>query len=241
MNVCMYTGSGGVYTGIGVVAKSVATLSLQSEIMAENGFSKRIITVEKTFAMIKPDAIDKADEILEIIEENGFTILQKRRVQLKPEQASEFYAEHFGKMFFPSLINYICSGSVLALVLAREDAILQWRALLGPTNTYKAKEVAPNSLRARFGTNDQCNALHGSDSTGSAEREIHFFFPDAIIEPIVKSQLASDYLTRTLMPTLQKGLTELCKAKPGDPIMWLSDWLLLNNPNKPQIQQPGNR
>ena len=124
MNVCMYTGSGGVYTGIGVVAKSVATLSLQSEIMAENGFSKRIITVEKTFAMIKPDAIDKADEILEIIEENGFTILQvdsvayirlkrmpylqKRRVQLKPEQASEFYAEHFGKMFFPSLINYIC-------------------------------------------------------------------------------------------------------------------------------------
>eukprot|EP00118_Oscarella_pearsei_P005667 m.26070 g.26070 ORF g.26070 m.26070 type:complete len:209 (+) comp29106_c1_seq4:37-663(+) len=204
--------------------------------MTESEISRHIIAVEQTFAMIKPDAIDKADEIIEAIEENGFTILQKRRVHLKPEQASEFYAEHFGKMFFPSLINYICSGPVMALVLAKDSAILQWRALLGPTNTYKAKEIAPNSLRARFGTNDQCNALHGSDSTGSAEREIHFFFPDAIIEPISKGQLAGDYLTRTLMPTLQKGLTELCKTKPGDPVTWLSDWLHVNNPNKPRVQ-----
>lgn len=102
------------------------------------------IPLERTFAMIKPDAIYKADEIMEIIEQHGFSILQKRRVQLKPEQTSEFYAEHFGKMFFPSLVGYISGGPVMAMVLAKHNAIMDWRALMGPTNTLKAREIAPN-------------------------------------------------------------------------------------------------
>jgi len=197
------------------------------------------IHVEQTLALIKPDAIERADEIEEIILNHGFMILQKRRIQLTPEQTSEFYSEHYGKMFFPSLVAFMSSGEILALVLTRKDAIDYWRNVIGPTHTSKARDEAPESIRALFGTDNQRNAVHGSDSADSATREIHFFFPNAIIEPIASSQETKDYLSRTVNATLLKGLTELCKSKPADPILWLSDWLADNNPNKPRITEPG--
>lgn len=69
--------------------------------------------------------------------------LQKRKVHLTPEQTSDFYAEHYGKMFFPNLVTYMSSGPVLALVLAREKAISTWRELIGPTSPAKARELHP--------------------------------------------------------------------------------------------------
>ncbi len=81
------------------------------------------IFVERTLAIIKPDAVSKASEIEEIILRAGFTILQKRRVHLTPEQASEFYAEHYGKMFFPSLVAFMSSGPIVVYSLGREHAI----------------------------------------------------------------------------------------------------------------------
>lgn len=199
------------------------------------------IHIERTLAIIKPDAVHKSDEIEEIILQHGFTILQKRRVHLTPEQTSDFYAEHYGKMFFPSLVAYMSSGPVMALVLARQNAISYWRQLIGPTNTQKARDQAPESLRAIYGTDSTKNALHGSDSYTSAEREVHFFFPDSVVEPLTTGQAAKDYLTRTVNPTLLKGLTALCKKKPEQPILWLADWLISNNPNKPVIQEEGYR
>ncbi|XP_070545180.1 nucleoside diphosphate kinase homolog 5-like [Ptychodera flava] len=196
------------------------------------------IFVERTLAIIKPDCVDKADEIEEIILRSGFTILQKRRVHLTPEQTSDFYAEHYGKMFFPSLVAYMSSGPIVAMVLARECAISYWRELIGPTNTLKARETHPDSIRALYGTDDQRNAVHGSDMYSSAEREIRFLFPDSIVEPIPAGQAAKDYLSKVVNPTLLKGLTELCKQKPEDPVKWLADWLIANNPNKPRINEP---
>jgi len=193
------------------------------------------IFVERTLAIIKPDALHKAEEIEDIILRSGFTILQKRRVHLTPEQASDFYAEHYGKLFFPSLVAYMSSGPVLAMVLAKEKAIPYWRELIGPTNTLKARQTHPDCLRSIYGTDDQRNGLHGSDSYASAEREIRFFFPDSIVEPIASGQAAKDYLAKTVNPTLLKGLTQLSKEKPQDPVIWLADWLLENNPNKPQV------
>lgn len=137
------------------------------------------IYVERTLAIIKPDATEREEEIKDIILRSGFTILQRRKVHLTPEQASEFYAEHYGKLFFPSLIAYMSSGPVVAIALSKDKAISHWRQLLGPTNTFKARETNPDSLRAIYGTDDQRNALHGSDSYSSAEREIRFFFPDS--------------------------------------------------------------
>ncbi|KAL5018787.1 hypothetical protein ScPMuIL_004509 [Solemya velum] len=196
------------------------------------------IYVERTLAIVKPDAVNQAEEIEDIILRSGFSVLQKRRVHLTPEQASDFYAEHYGKLFFPSLVAYMSSGPIVALVIAKDRAISYWRELIGPTNTIKARQTHPDCLRAVYGTDDQRNAIHGSDSFSSAQREIRFFFPDSIVEPVPIGQAAVDYLAKAINPTLLKGLTSLCKQKPADPVMWLADWLLENNPNKPQICEP---
>ncbi|KAG5445754.1 NME NM23 member 5 [Clonorchis sinensis] len=193
------------------------------------------IPIERTLAIIKPEAIRFSDEIEEKILQNQFFIIQKRRVHLTPEQASEFYAEHYGKMFFPTLVSYMSSGPISVLVLAKENAVMSWQKLIGPANSVKARSLAPTSLRALYGIDDQQNALHGSDSIASAEKEIRFFFQDTVMEPIPYRVTAKDYLTRHVNPTLLRGLTEVCKQKPKDPIPWLADWLLDNNPNKPSV------
>jgi len=196
------------------------------------------IFVERTLAIVKPDAIEKAEEIEDIILRTGFTILQRRRVHLTPEQASDFYAEHYGKLFFPALVAFMSSAPVIVMVLSKEKAISFWRDLIGPTNSIKAKATHPDSLRAIYGTDEQKNAVHGSSSLSSAEREVRFFFPDSVLEPIPIAQAAKDYLEAYVNPTLLKGLTSLCKKKPSDPVTWLADWLLENNPNKPKTAGP---
>ncbi|XP_048883658.1 nucleoside diphosphate kinase homolog 5 isoform X1 [Brienomyrus brachyistius] len=194
------------------------------------------VYVERTLALIKPDAIDKADEIEDIILCSGFTVLQKRKIHLTPEQCSDFYAEQYGKLFFPRLTVFMSSAPVTAYVLARDQAIAYWKSLIGPSNPIKAKETHPNCLRAKYGTSDLRNALHGSDSFLAAEKEIKFMFPNsAVIEPIPTRYAAKDYLNRFVNSTLLNGLTELCKRKPADPFTWLADWLIENNPNKPKV------
>lgn len=105
----------------------------------------------------------------------------------------------------------------------------------GPTNSKKARETHPDTIRAKYGTDEQCNAVHGSDSTLNAEREIRFFFDRSVIEPVPPNQEAKDYLELKLNPTLLKALTQLCKEKPIDPVTWVADWLINNNPYKPFV------
>ncbi|XP_029439376.1 nucleoside diphosphate kinase homolog 5 [Rhinatrema bivittatum] len=195
------------------------------------------IYVERTLALIKPDAIHKAEEIEDIILRTGFTIIQKRKLQLSPEQCSDFYADHYGKLFFPSLTAFMSSAPIIALTIAKYKAITFWKELIGPTNSITAKETHPSSLRAIYGTDDLRNAVHGSSSFTSAEREIRFLFPEAIIEPIPAGQAAKDFLAIFVIPTLLVGLTELCKLKPADPVTWLADWLIDHNPNKPKVMK----
>ncbi|XP_064181480.1 nucleoside diphosphate kinase homolog 5 [Anguilla rostrata] len=197
------------------------------------------IYVERTLALIKPDAVHKADEIEDIILRSGFTILQKRKLQLSPEQCSDFYAEQYGKLFFPSLTAFMSSGPIMALVLARDNCIASWKAMIGPANVSKARETHPHCLRARYGTSDLRNAVHGSESFSAMEREIKYMFPSSVIEPIPKGESAKDYLSRFVNPTLLAGLTELCKWKPADPFTWLAGWLVENNPNKPKVSDVG--
>uniref|UniRef100_UPI00398F66B9 nucleoside diphosphate kinase homolog 5 n=1 Tax=Pristiophorus japonicus TaxID=55135 RepID=UPI00398F66B9 len=195
------------------------------------------VYVERTLALIKPDAIDNAEEIEEIVLRSGFTILQKRKVYLSPELCSDIYAAHYGKMFFPSLTAFMSSGPTIAMVIARDQAIAYWRELIGPANSVKAKQTHPGSLRALYGTDDLKNAVHGSETFSAAEREIQFVFPGATVDPIPTGEVAMQYLSRFVNPILLTGLTELCKQKPTDPITWLADWLIANNPNKPNIQE----
>ncbi|XP_044517795.1 nucleoside diphosphate kinase homolog 5 [Gracilinanus agilis] len=195
------------------------------------------IYVERTLALIKPDIVDKEEEIEDIILSSGFTIVQRRKLRFSPEQCSNFYVEQYGKMFFPNLTAYMSSGPLVAMILARHNAIPYWLDLMGPSNSLKAKETHPDSLRAIYGTDELRNALHGSKNFTAAEREIRFMFPEVVIEPVPTGEAARDYLELYVNPTLLAGLAELCKHKPADPFIWLADWLLTNNPNKPRLFQ----
>eukprot|EP00892_Ulva_mutabilis_P008667 jgi/Ulvmu1/6172/UM028_0028.1 len=198
--------------------------------------------MEHTLCIIKPDAMraQKEHEIMQLIELDGFHILEQRIVQLSHSHVVDFYSEHSGKPFFPNLQAFMTSGPILALILAKQDAINAWRALMGPTNSEVARETAPSTLRALYGTDGTKNAMHGSDSPQSAQREIKFFFPHREV-----SQMSADTeptIPKSLEDALCKGLTELSKHKPShDPttaIVWLGDWLLQHNPHKPLVYGP---
>ncbi|KAL8043470.1 hypothetical protein ABFX02_09G121800 [Erythranthe guttata] len=133
---------------------------------------------EKTLAMIKPDGVEGeyADVIKKTILDSGFEIAHEIELQLNENTAKNFYAEHSSKSFFPSLVQYMTSGKVVIMVLEKENAISDWRALIGPTDANTAKETHPTSIRALCGVDTGRNCVHGSDSPQSAAREISFFF-----------------------------------------------------------------
>lgn len=134
---------------------------------------------QTTFAFIKPDAVanGSTDKVLNHIREAGFQIVAKRVLQLTDAKAQEFYAEHIGKPFFPAMKEFMTSGPCVALALRARNAQKLWRATLGPTNTDTARQQAPGSIRALYGTNGTKNAAHGSDSLTSANRELNLLFP----------------------------------------------------------------
>ncbi|XP_057301625.1 nucleoside diphosphate kinase 7-like [Hydractinia symbiolongicarpus] len=136
-------------------------------------------TTSKTYAMIKPDAVGRAGEILNRIHEENFIVCQAKKMSLTRSEATKFYVEHDGKPFFEKLLDFMTSGPVIAIELMGVNCVKRWRDLLGPTNTAKAKEDAPYSIRAVYGTDATKNACHGSDSDESARREIEFFFGPA--------------------------------------------------------------
>ncbi|XP_027336784.1 probable nucleoside diphosphate kinase 5 isoform X2 [Abrus precatorius] len=135
---------------------------------------------ERTLAIIKPDGLlgNYTDDIKRIILEYGFSIFEEKIVQLDVDTVKRFYAEHSSKSFFSSLIKYMTSGPVLAMVLEKDNAIADWRALMGPTDASTAKITHPHSIRAKCGLDMEKNCVHGSDSPKSAQREISFFFKE---------------------------------------------------------------
>lgn len=130
---------------------------------------------EQTLAIIKPEAVAEGHigQILTIYEKNGLQIDALKMVKLTPEEAGRFYFVHKEKPFFSDLKSYMSSGPIVAVVLEGKNAILENRRLMGATNPKEAKE---GTIRALFGTSIEKNAVHGSDSPMSAEKEIHFFF-----------------------------------------------------------------
>jgi nucleoside-diphosphate kinase len=127
--------------------------------------------------MIKPvTASLHADAVLAIVAAHGFEVVGELRTTLSLAQAQLFYEEHRGKEFFGPLTAYMSSGPIVGLHLRRAGAVAGWRHLIGPTNLEKAQNERPDSIRAKFGIDKTRNAVHGSDSQGSAMREISFFF-----------------------------------------------------------------
>ncbi|NBH74448.1 nucleoside-diphosphate kinase [Rodentibacter pneumotropicus] len=136
--------------------------------------------VERTLSIIKPDAVRRnlIGAILARFEQNGFKIVATKMVHLTREQAEGFYAEHQGKAFFESLVDYMMSAPVVVSVLEKENAVKNYRTLIGATNPENAEE---GTIRKDFALSQRENSVHGSDSIESANREIAYFFADSEI------------------------------------------------------------
>ena len=133
------------------------------------------MSLQRTLSIIKPDAVKRhlIGAILARFEQQGFNIAAAKMVQLNREQAEGFYAEHQGKPFFESLVEYMISAPVFVSVLEKENAVQDYRTLMGTTNPETAAE---GTIRRDFALNQRENSVHGSDSPESAEREIAYFF-----------------------------------------------------------------
>ncbi|ALM53664.1 nucleoside-diphosphate kinase [Halomonas huangheensis] len=133
------------------------------------------MATERTLSIIKPDAVAKnvIGEIITRFEKAELKVVAAKMVQLSQEQAEGFYAEHKERPFFGALVEFMTSGPVVVQVLEGENAILRNRELMGATNP---KEADAGTIRADFATSIDANAVHGSDSSASAEREVAYFF-----------------------------------------------------------------
>jgi nucleoside-diphosphate kinase len=134
-------------------------------------------TRASTYGMIKPDAYLNIGRILDkIMNEGKFTISKLKMVKLQTSDAQEFYQEHYGKNFYEGLISFMSSDLMVGMELIQKDAVKAWRNFIGPTSIPEARQKAPTSIRALYGTEGGKNAVHGSDSTSSAQRELSFIF-----------------------------------------------------------------
>jgi nucleoside-diphosphate kinase len=133
------------------------------------------LALERTFAIIKPDAVAAAQqgEILSRIHNAGFKVVAIKSMRLTKEEAGGFYAVHRARAFFGELTDFMSSGKIIALVLEAEGAILKWRDTMGATDPKKA---APGTIRHDLGTSIGNNCTHGSDAPDTAAFEIGYFF-----------------------------------------------------------------
>ena len=131
--------------------------------------------VERTFALLKPDAIQRglAGRIMSRFEQRGLKIVGLKLMRVSRSLAESYYAEHKGKPFYEPLMSYITSGPVVAMVLEGDGAVATVRKIMGKTNSAEAE---PGTIRGDFALTIGRNVIHGSDSPESAKREIGFFF-----------------------------------------------------------------
>jgi nucleoside-diphosphate kinase len=138
-----------------------------------NNYNK--MATNRTFTMIKPDAVQEnhIGGILGMIEQGGFRIVELQKVSLSPERAGEFYAVHKERPFYGDLVKYMSSGPIVAAVLEKDNAVADFRTLIGATNPANAED---GTIRKKYAKSIEANAVHGSDSDENAQIEADFFF-----------------------------------------------------------------
>jgi nucleoside-diphosphate kinase len=132
-------------------------------------------TLQRTFSIIKPDAVAKGatGDILQMIQERGFRIIGMKMLAINQQQAEGFYAVHAHKAFFDSLTKFMSSGPIVVLALEKENAIADLRKLMGATNPANAE---PGTVRKKWASSIEQNAIHGSDADDTARFELSYFF-----------------------------------------------------------------
>ena len=132
-------------------------------------------TIQRTLAIIKPDAVARGamGDIVSTIEHRGFKVLSAKMQHITRKQAEGFYAVHAGKPFFESLTRFMSEGRILVMALEKENAIAEWREIMGATNPANAKE---GTIRKKWAESIERNAVHGSDAEDTARFELGYFF-----------------------------------------------------------------
>ena len=133
--------------------------------------------MEQTLSIIKPDAMERnlENDIKNIFVKKNFEIVKEKKVKLEKKDAELFYKVHETKPFYNDLCNYLSSGPILVMVLRKDNAVAENRAIMGATNPLEAN---PGTIRKKFGISIDKNSVHGSDSIENAEKEINFFFKE---------------------------------------------------------------
>ena len=133
------------------------------------------MSIERTFGIVKPDAVEKnaVGGVIEMIEKSGLKIVGLRLVKVSDAQARAFYAVHNERPFFGSLVKFMTSGPAVVMAIEGENAIARYREVMGPTDSAKAPA---GTIRNKYGTNIERNAVHGSDGPDTARAELAFFF-----------------------------------------------------------------
>ena len=133
--------------------------------------------IEQTLSIIKPDAVERnlEGEIKEMFKNNGFKILNEKKIQIDKSEAEKFYKVHETKPFYNDLCDYLSSGPIVVMVLQKENAVKGNRELMGATNP---KDAVDGTIRKKYGISIDKNSVHGSDSVDNAKIEIDFFFKD---------------------------------------------------------------
>ena len=136
--------------------------------------------VERTLAIIKPDAVRKnvMGEIIAAITQAGFKVLSMKLTRISKEQAGEFYAVHKERGFYGELVDFMSSGAIVPIALEKENAVADYRTLIGATDP---AEAADGTIRKMFASSKGENAVHGSDSAENGRNEIAFFFSESEI------------------------------------------------------------
>ena len=131
--------------------------------------------VEQTLSIIKPDAVERSldNEIKEMFKNKGFKIIKEKKIQIEKAEAEKFYKVHETKPFYDDLCSYLSSGPIVVMVLEKENAVSDFRTLIGATNP---TEAAEGTLRKQYATSMGENAVHGSDSDENASIEAAFHF-----------------------------------------------------------------
>ena len=132
---------------------------------------------ETTLSIIKPDAVERGlvEEIKNILISKNFKILKEKKIKITKQEAEQFYAVHQSKPFYSELCNYLSSGPIFVMILNKDNAVIDYRTLMGATDPKKAEK---GTLRNTFGISIDKNSVHGSDSLDNASTEIDFFFKD---------------------------------------------------------------
>lgn len=139
------------------------------------------MALQKTLVFVKPDVTARPDadgvveDIKKILEESGLKILKEKKGSAPRDFWEKHYAVHKGKPFYGELLEFVASGPVVAMIVEGEDAIRKVRGLAGPTDSNKARQEAPQSIRAKYGTDIQANAIHASDAPETAEFELELW------------------------------------------------------------------